>query len=110
MNNVQYIKYFFVIFFFLKVCALRHITSGHAEVENAQNSVCRSGGVQVVAKLLQPSSHWPLIKAVIGLIKNIAQCKATHGLLREHSAIHNLVGLSMRAFQDLQNVIFIFHN
>lgn len=84
---------------------MRHITSGHAEVENAQNAFCRAGGVQVVAKLLQPSSHWPLIKAVIGLIKNIAQCKATHGLLREHSAIHNLVGLLMRAFQDLQNVI-----
>jgi hypothetical protein len=80
-------------------------------VENAQNAVCRSGGAQVVAKLLQPSSHWPLIKAVIGLIKNIAQCKATHGLLREHSAIHNLVGLLMRAFQDLQNVItLIFFN
>lgn len=58
-----------------------------------------------MAKLLQPSSHWPLIKAVIGLIKNVAQFKATHGLLREHNAIHNLVGLLMRAFQDLQNVI-----
>lgn len=89
------------------MCALRHITSGHAEVDNAQNAVCRSGGVQVVAKLLQPSSHWPLIKAVIVLIKNIAPCKATHGLLREHSAIHNLVGLLMRAFQDLQNVIIL---
>jgi len=58
-----------------------------------------------VAKLLQPSSHWPLIKAVIGLIKNIAQCKATHELLCEHNAIHNLVGLLMRAYQDLRNVI-----
>lgn len=55
---------------------------------------------------MQPSSHWQLIKAVIGLIKNIAQCKATHGLLREHNAIHNLIGLLMRAFQDFQNVMF----
>ncbi|XP_050437579.1 armadillo segment polarity protein-like [Adelges cooleyi] len=85
------------------VCALRHITSGHAEVENAHNAFCRAGGVQIVAKLLQPASHWPLIKAVIGLIKNVAQCKASHGLLCEHNAMHNLVGLLMRAFQDFQN-------
>lgn len=94
-----------IYIFSIKVCALRHITSGHSEVENAQNAFCRTNGVQVVAKLLQPSSHWPLIKAVIGLIKNIAQCKATHGILREQNAIHNLVGLLMRAFQDFQNVI-----
>ncbi|XP_050531685.1 armadillo segment polarity protein-like isoform X2 [Daktulosphaira vitifoliae] len=85
------------------VCALRHITSGHSEVENAHNIFCRVGGIQIVAKLLQPASHWPLIKAVIGLLKNIAQCKSSHGHLCEHNAMHNLVGLLIRAFQDLQN-------
>lgn len=86
------------------VCALRHLTSRHVESEMAQNAVRLNYGLPVIVKLLHPPSRWPLIKAVIGLIRNLALCSANHAPLREHGAIHHLVRLLMRAFQDTQRV------
>lgn len=88
------------------VCALRHLTSRHNDAEVAQNAVRVNYGIQVLVTLLQPPSRWPLIKAVIGLIRNLALCQANHAPLREHGAIHHLVRLLLRAFQDTQRVIF----
>lgn len=73
----------------------------------AQNAVRLSYGIQVVVKLLQPPSRWPLVKAVIGLLRNLALCQANHTPLRETGAIHHLVRLLMRAFQDTQRVSVI---
>lgn len=84
------------------VCALRHLTSRHPEAEMAQNAVRINYGIPVIVKLLQPPSRWPLVKAVIGLIRNLAQCSANHTALREHGAIHHLIRLLMRAYQDTQ--------
>ncbi|XP_059617154.1 armadillo segment polarity protein isoform X1 [Phlebotomus argentipes] len=84
------------------VCALRHLTSRHVESEAAQNAVRINHGLPIIVKLLHPPSRWPLIKAVIGLIRNLALCSANHAPLREHGAIHHLVRLLMRAFQDTQ--------
>ncbi|XP_034940829.1 armadillo segment polarity protein isoform X2 [Chelonus insularis] len=84
------------------VCALRHLTSRHPEAEMAQNSVRLNYGIQVIVKLLHPPSRWPLIKAVVGLIRNLAHCQANFAPLREHGAIHHLVRLLMRAFQDIE--------
>lgn len=84
------------------VCALRHLTSRHVESEMAQNAVRLNYGLSVIVKLLHPPSRWPLIKAVIGLIRNLALCPANHAPLREHGAIHHLVRLLMRAFQDTE--------
>ncbi|XP_026845150.1 armadillo segment polarity protein isoform X1 [Drosophila persimilis] len=84
------------------VCALRHLTSRHVDSELAQNAVRLNYGLSVIVKLLHPPSRWPLIKAVIGLIRNLALCPANHAPLREHGAIHHLVRLLMRAFQDTE--------
>ncbi|XP_015123265.1 armadillo segment polarity protein isoform X1 [Diachasma alloeum] len=84
------------------VCALRHLTSRHVEAEMAQNAVRINYGIQVIVKLLHPPSRWPLVKAVIGLIRNLALCPANHVPLREHGAIHHLVRLLGRAFQDTE--------
>lgn len=86
------------------VCALRHLTSRHVEAEMAQNSVRVNYGIQVIVKLLHPPSRWPLVKAVIGLIRNLTLCQANHVPLREHGAIHHLVRHLMRAFQDTERV------
>lgn len=59
-------------------------------------------------KLLHPPSRWPLVKAVIGLIRNLAQCQANYAPLREHGAIHDLIRLLMRAFQDTQRVNLLY--
>ncbi|CAK9819342.1 Armadillo segment polarity protein [Anthophora quadrimaculata] len=84
------------------VCALRHLTSRHIEAEMAQNSIRLNYGIQVIVKLLHPPSRWPLVKAVIGLIRNLAHCPANHGPLRDHGAIHHLVRLLVRAFPETQ--------
>lgn len=91
---------------------MRHLTSRHVESDSAQNAIRHIGGIQVIVKLLQPPSRWPLVKAAIGLIRNVAQCQGNHVPLREHGAIHHLIRLLMRAFQDIQrvcNILSIFH-
>lgn len=60
--------------------------------------------LQVIVKLLQPPSRWPLVKAVVGLVRNLALCPANYAPLREHGAVHHLVRLLMRAFNDTQRV------
>lgn len=92
------------------VCALRHLTSRHMKSEEAQDSVRNNYGIQVIVKLLNPPSRWPLVKAVIGLIRNLALCPANHAPLRDHGAIMHLVQLLMRAFQDIQRVRNTLHN
>ncbi|XP_013182267.1 PREDICTED: armadillo segment polarity protein isoform X4 [Papilio xuthus] len=84
------------------VCALRHLTSRHLDSEMAQNAVRLHYGLPVIVKLLQPPSRWPLVKAVVGLVRNLALCPANHAPLREHGAVHHLVRLLMRAFNDTQ--------
>lgn len=84
------------------ICALRHLTSRHPESEVAQNAVRLREGITVVATLLHPPSRWPLVKAVIGLIRNLALCSANLAPLRDSQTIPRLVHLLTRAFTDLQ--------
>jgi len=84
------------------VCALRHLTSRHQECEVAQNAVRLQGGLPTIVRLMHPPSRWPLVKAVIGLIRNLALCAANQAPLREHGSIPRLVHLLIRAFQDTQ--------
>lgn len=87
------------------VCALRHLTSRHPDAEIAQNAVrLMNYGLPVIVKLLNPPSRWPLIKAVIGLIRNLALCHANHAPLRENNAIHCLIRLLIKADHDIEGV------
>merc|ERR1711971_116449 len=87
------------------VCALRHLTSRHQECEVSQNAVRLQGGLPTIVRLMHPPSRWPLVKAVIGLIRNLALCPANHAPLRENGAIPRLVHLLIRAFQDTQGTL-----
>ncbi|XP_030757588.1 armadillo segment polarity protein [Sitophilus oryzae] len=85
------------------ICALRHLTSRHDKSElRTQNQVRVVGGIPVIVRLLNPPSRWPLVKAVIGLIRNLALCPDNFLPLRESCAINYLVQLLMRAYQDTQ--------
>jgi len=76
----------------------------------AQNMVRTHGGLPVLVKLLQPPSRWPMIKAVMGLIRNLALSPANHAPLREHGVIPVIVQLLMRAHQDIQQrVCFCYY-
>lgn len=92
------------------VCALRHLTARHHEAEMAQNAVRLHYGLPVLVKLLHPPSRWPLIKAVVGLIRNLALCPANHAPLREHGALPRIVQLMIRAHQDTQRRASISSN
>lgn len=92
------------------VCALRHLTARHLESEMAQNAVRLHYGLPVLVKLLHPPSRWPLIKAVVGLIRNLALCPANHAPLREHGALPRIVQLMIRAHQDTQRRASISSN
>merc|ERR1719466_225731 len=82
------------------ICALRHLTSRHTDAETAQKAVRQHFGLPILVKLLNPPPRWPLIKAVIGLIRNLALSQDNHAPLREHGAIPRLVQLLMNAYQD----------
>ena len=84
------------------ICALRHITHRHPQAEIAQNAVRLNYGLPVIVKLLNPPSRWPLIKAVIGLIRNLALCPANLSPLREQNIIQRLVHLTSETFQEIQ--------
>lgn len=84
------------------ICALRHLTSRHHMAEIAQNAVrLMSYGILAVVKLLNPPSRWPLIKAVIGLIRNLAMCQANLAPLRDQNAIYCLIQLLIHAHQEI---------
>jgi len=84
------------------VCALRHLTARHPDSDLGQNTVRHKSGLPVIVNLLHPPSRWPLVKAVIGLLRNLALCPANHAPLREAGALPRLVQLLIRAFQDTQ--------
>jgi len=84
------------------VCALRHLTSRHADAEVAQNAVRLHFGLPVLVKLLNAPSRWPLIKAVVGLLRNLALCPANHAPIREQGGLPRLVQLLMKAYQDIR--------
>ena len=94
----------FNILFPFQVCALRHLTSRHSEAEVAQNAVRLAKGIEVISALLHPPSRWPLIKALIGLIRNLALCPANHGPLRERQAITRLCQLMVNAHREIERV------
>ena len=68
------------------------------------------GGLPTIVRLMHPPSRWPLVKAVIGLIRNLALCSANHSPLSEHGSIPRLVHLLIRAFQDTQGVSLMQFN
>ncbi|XP_049575800.1 junction plakoglobin a [Syngnathus scovelli] len=84
------------------ICALRHLTSRHQQAEMAQNAVRRHYGIPAIVKLLNQPYYWPVIKAVVGLIRNLALCPENQAPLREAGAIPRLVNLLLKAHQDAQ--------
>ncbi|XP_054634738.1 junction plakoglobin a [Dunckerocampus dactyliophorus] len=84
------------------ICALRHLTSRHQQAEVAQNAVRRHYGIPAIVKLLNQPYYWPVIKVVVGLIRNLALCPENQAPLRDAGAIPRLVNLLLKAHQDAQ--------
>ncbi|MED6273866.1 hypothetical protein CHARACLAT_010701 [Characodon lateralis] len=84
------------------VCAMRHLTSRHQLSDMAQHAVRTNYGISPISKLLNPPHYWPVIKAVVGLIRNLALCPENQGPLRDTGIIPRLVNLLVKAHQDTQ--------
>ncbi|CAB1341602.1 unnamed protein product [Coregonus sp. 'balchen'] len=84
------------------VCALRHLTSRHQDAELAQNAVRLHYGIPAIVKLLGQPHYWPVVKATVGLIRNLALCPVNQAPLRDAGAIPRLVNLLLKAHQDTQ--------
>ncbi|KAM9461068.1 junction plakoglobin a [Clarias gariepinus] len=83
-------------------CALRHLTSRHQDAELAQNAVRVHYGIPPIIKLLNKPHYWPVVKAVVGLVRNLALCPANQAPLRDADAIPKLINLLKNAHQDAQ--------
>ncbi|KAK3506412.1 hypothetical protein QTP70_028107, partial [Hemibagrus guttatus] len=86
------------------VCALCHLSGRHPLAQTAQNEVRVHYGIPVIIKLLGQPHYWPVVKAIVGLIRNLALCPANQAPLREAGAIPRLVNLLLKAHQDLQRL------
>ncbi|KAK7930256.1 hypothetical protein WMY93_006651 [Mugilogobius chulae] len=84
------------------VCALRHLTSRHQYADAAQNEVRKHYGIPAIIKLLNQPYYWPIIKAAVGLIRNLALCPENQPPLRDGGAVPRLVNLLLKAHQDAQ--------
>lgn len=83
------------------VCALRHVTARHPEAEAAQNRVRLQYGISAVVDLLQ-QSRWPLVKATVGLIRNLALLQANLVEMREKQVVQKLILLLNKAYMETQ--------
>lgn len=83
------------------ICTLRHITIRHMDAEYAQNQIRLNFGITHIVKLLN-TPCWPLTKAVIGLIRNLALCPINHSELREENSIPKLYQLLNKAIQEIK--------
>ncbi|KPP63025.1 junction plakoglobin-like [Scleropages formosus] len=84
------------------VCALRHLTSPHPDAEMAQNAMRQHYGIPAIVKLLNQPYYWPVVKATVGLIRNLALSPANQGPLKDAGTIPRLVSLLLKAHQDAQ--------
>ncbi|XP_028675048.1 junction plakoglobin-like [Erpetoichthys calabaricus] len=83
------------------VCALRHLTSRHPDAEIAQNAVRIHYGIPAIVQLLQQPNYWPVIKATVGLVRNLALCPSNQTPLREAGAISYITQLLVKSHQDM---------
>ncbi|CAI8015047.1 Junction plakoglobin, partial [Geodia barretti] len=82
------------------VCALRHITSRHPSADMAQNTVRQVGGIPVISAFLHQQCRWPLLKGLVGLIRNLALCPENHFHLRQQAVIPKLWNILTRAYTN----------
>lgn len=65
------------------VCGIRHLTNNHKAADAAQRLFLYDlAGLQKIGRWLHPAAHRPSVKAVLGVVRNLAQRPANHQILR----------------------------
>jgi hypothetical protein len=79
-----------------QLCTLRHITARHDLENEAREIIRKSYGIGTIVKLLRDKNfikHWEIIKATVGLIKNLALTPTMIPYLCEQNAVRRLIEL-----------------
>ncbi|XP_059088483.1 junction plakoglobin-like isoform X2 [Tigriopus californicus] len=76
------------------VCALRHVTNNHVKADVAQTLLLEElNALPLLMGLLDyymktpPFPHWPSIKAILGLLRNLAQRPGNQFILRDKGCV-----------------------
>ena len=82
------------------VCALKHITNGHEQADAAQRHLlqdCKALPVlldMLSGHMAAPAGpHWPSVKAILGLLRNLAQKAQNQTVLREQKGVLTIKNL-----------------
>jgi hypothetical protein len=94
---------FWIECFVFKLCILRHITSRHDLENEAREIIKKSYGIGNIIKLLGDKNfkkHWGIIKATVGLIKNLTLSQTIIHYLCEQNAVRKLIELLKNIDQE----------
>ncbi|CAF3843077.1 unnamed protein product [Adineta steineri] len=78
------------------LCTLRHITARHDLENEARETIRKSYGIGNIVKFLRDKNfkeHWGIIKATVGLIKNLSLSQTIIPYLCEQNAVRKLIEL-----------------
>ena len=82
------------------VSALKHLTSRHEGAEGARRDLVASFGLPMLVRLLDPEANFHVLKAVVGLMKNLSFGEGNSPLLRDHGAVPLLVEILTNSYYD----------
>ncbi|CAF2382430.1 unnamed protein product [Rotaria sp. Silwood2] len=78
------------------LCTLRHVTARHDLENEARETIRKSYGIGNIIKLLRDKNfkeHWGILKATVGVIKNLALSSTIIPYLCEQNAVRRLIEL-----------------
>ena len=91
------------------VCALRHLTNNHKAAEAAQRLfLIELDGLHKLGRWLHPAAHRPSTKAVLGVVRNLAQKPVNHQLLKEKNTVEQVFVALSSALDQL--TVRFFHS
>ncbi|KRY07449.1 Armadillo segment polarity protein, partial [Trichinella patagoniensis] len=85
------------------LCTLRHLTCRHPDVEASLNSVRLNCGIPLICSFLNfHSQPLPVIKATLGLLRNLGSNPANLAVFREQAVVNNVCMYFVHSFQQVQ--------
>ncbi|KRX91783.1 Armadillo segment polarity protein [Trichinella pseudospiralis] len=85
------------------LCTLRHLTCRHPDVEASLNSVRLNYGIPLICSFVNfHSQPLPVIKAALGLLRNLGSNPANLAAFRDQAVVNNVCMYFIHSFQQVQ--------
>lgn len=86
------------------MCALRHLTNNHDNADAAQKLFIQDlDGLTKLARWMQPETNRPCLKAVLGVVRNLALKMSNHTIMRERGFVHQILRIFSLTYNDLNH-------